>query len=408
MLIGSAIFPGGAFAQTTGTNASIQAQLDAIKRITQQILALQQQLQQLQQQRMQTTSDLLSTLSEGSKGDKVKTLQALLAADPEIYPEGLITGFYGSLTAKAVRQFQKKNGIAQVGFVGPKTLEKLNELLKKNPISLEDDEEEEEDDDDDDKSGKKLGIVMSDGKRLCAIVPPGHLIAPGWLKKQNGVRPIVPPCQILPPGIIPKLGGSTSTTSTVDITAPAITNVAATSGPFHATITWTTNEPTDSQVFYGISQNYGFSTAILTTPLISHSRTLTGLSASTTYHFQIRVKDAAGNVATSSDGTFTTLVAPDTTPPIISGISAQASSTTATISWLTNESSTSKVYYSLVTPLDITSTSTLSQSNSALVTNHSLGLTGLSASTTYYFAVESIDSSNNKATSGQQPFTTTP
>ncbi|KKS98277.1 MAG: Peptidoglycan-binding domain 1 protein, partial [Candidatus Giovannonibacteria bacterium GW2011_GWA1_43_15] len=38
------------------------------------------------------------------------------------------TGYFGTLTRAAVLNFQKQYGIEQVGFVGPKTRAKLNEL----------------------------------------------------------------------------------------------------------------------------------------------------------------------------------------------------------------------------------------------------------------------------------------
>jgi hypothetical protein len=42
----------------------------------------------------------------------------------------------------------------------------------------------------------------------------------------------------------------------------------------------------------------------------SHTRTLSGLSAGTTYHYRVRSVDGAGNSATSGDATFTTSSAP--------------------------------------------------------------------------------------------------
>ena len=68
-------------------------------------------------------------LERGGRGEDVTRLQQLLAKDPSIYPEGQVTGFYGALTQKAVRAFQKKYGISQVGRVGPQTLAKLNEVF---------------------------------------------------------------------------------------------------------------------------------------------------------------------------------------------------------------------------------------------------------------------------------------
>ena len=71
------------------------------------------------------------------------------------------------------------------------------------------------------------------------------------------------------------------------------------------TITWTTDEAANSQVNFGTTTGYGSasSSAALVT---SHSITLTGLAASTTYEFEVSSTDAEGNPATSSNQTFTT------------------------------------------------------------------------------------------------------
>lgn len=67
----------------------------------------------------------------GNRSADVKRLQQLLATDKSIYSEGLTTGFYGSLTQKAVRAFQKKYGLPQVGRVGPATRAKLLQVFGK-------------------------------------------------------------------------------------------------------------------------------------------------------------------------------------------------------------------------------------------------------------------------------------
>lgn len=72
------------------------------------------------------------TLQRGSSGDDVQKLQEFLAQDKDIYPQGLATGYFGSATEAAVKRFQKKHGIDQVGIVGPKTREKLQELAAGN------------------------------------------------------------------------------------------------------------------------------------------------------------------------------------------------------------------------------------------------------------------------------------
>ena len=45
-------------------------------------------------------------LQQGSQGEEVRYLQEMLASDPSIYPEGLVTGYYGGLTGQAVERFR--------------------------------------------------------------------------------------------------------------------------------------------------------------------------------------------------------------------------------------------------------------------------------------------------------------
>lgn len=73
-------------------------------------------------------------LELGSKGAQVTALQEFLASDKIIYPEGLVTGYFGGLSDAAVKRFQVKYGLAGpgnpgYGYVGPKTRAKLNELI---------------------------------------------------------------------------------------------------------------------------------------------------------------------------------------------------------------------------------------------------------------------------------------
>lgn len=72
------------------------------------------------------SAHLTGTLEVGTRGDQVTVLQTLLAADPAIYPEASVTGFFGPLTTRAVKRFQARAGLDQVGRVGPLTLAKLN------------------------------------------------------------------------------------------------------------------------------------------------------------------------------------------------------------------------------------------------------------------------------------------
>ncbi|MBN1569652.1 MAG: fibronectin type III domain-containing protein [Acidobacteria bacterium] len=199
-------------------------------------------------------------------------------------------------------------------------------------------------------------------------------------------------------------GDYTFTTATPpDTTPPTISNVSSsnitTTG---ATIAWTTNEASNTQVDYGTSTSYGSSTTLNSSMVTSHSQSLSGLTASTTYHYRVKSRDAAGNLATSGDYTFTTATPPDTTPPTISNVSSSSITTTgATITWTTNEASNTQIDYGTSTSYG--SSTTL---NSSMVTSHSQSLSGLTASTTYHYRVKSRDAAGNLATSGDYTFTT--
>lgn len=76
------------------------------------------------------TLRIFSDLVLGSSGNEVTELQLFLARDKTVYPEGLITSYFGRLTELAVKRFQAKHGLPQVGRVGPMTRAKLSEVLR--------------------------------------------------------------------------------------------------------------------------------------------------------------------------------------------------------------------------------------------------------------------------------------
>lgn len=82
-----------------------------------------------------------------------------------------------------------------------------------------------------------------------------------------------------------------------------------------ATITWTTNEPSDSQVEFGLSTSYGSTSPVNATLTLSHSVVLTNLTPATTYHYRVVSVDRGGNVTRSADFTFVTAAPADLTPP---------------------------------------------------------------------------------------------
>jgi len=117
-----------------------------------------------------------------------------------------------------------------------------------------------------------------------------------------------------------------------------------------------------------------------------------------TYYLNASVNDTSGN----TNQTETRTIILDTTAPTLTNIQATSITTSsATISWDTNESSNSSVYYGLVS-----NETTSIQSLNDAITSHSISLSGLSASTLYYYNVSSCDALGNCNISTQYSFTT--
>lgn len=92
----------------------------------------------------------------------------------------------------------------------------------------------------------------------------------------------------------------------VDTVMPVISGVSASNiSTSSATISWTTDENSDSVVEYGTTTSYGI-TSLDTSLVTSHSLTISGLSSGTTYHYRVKSADEANNESVSSDHTFTT------------------------------------------------------------------------------------------------------
>lgn len=202
---------------------------------------------------------------------------------------------------------------------------------------------------------------------------------------------------------------SFTTSELPDETAPTISALSADDiGTSSATINWNTDENADGTIYYSTSTPVDTNTADTmtgATGTMSHAIELSGLSASTTYHYVVTSSDDAGNTATSSEQSFTTNELPDETAPTITNLDATTtSSTTAEVSWQTDEIADSALYYSSTTPVSLDLATQVSDPTE--VFNHLLELTDLTASSTYHFFVTSTDESGNTATSSEDSFTT--
>ncbi|MBI4713840.1 hypothetical protein HY771_01495 [Candidatus Uhrbacteria bacterium] len=189
---------------------------------------------------------------------------------------------------------------------------------------------------------------------------------------------------------------STQSFSTLDQTAPTITNITATDiTQASARITWNTNEASTSTVEYGTSVNYG-STKTNNTLVTDHSVILTSLSDGTQYNYRVKSADSSSNTATSSDNTFTTLT--NFPPANVSNLSITAGNTTLTLSW-TNPSDEDLAGIRVLECTEAYPTGPndahCTQVSNALVTT--LTRTGLTNGQTYYYGLFAYDSAGQFA-----------
>lgn len=86
---------------------------------------------QVQQTPAVTVSPVFNKdLVVGARSNDITRLQTLLSQDASVYPEKLLSGYFGVKTMAAVKRFQKKYRITPAnGRVGPKTRAKLNQIF---------------------------------------------------------------------------------------------------------------------------------------------------------------------------------------------------------------------------------------------------------------------------------------
>ena len=93
-------------------------------------------------QNMQNASSTCGVVSQhlsfGDSSEAVRKVQQFLASKPGIYPQGIVSGYYGALTEDAVRRWQAQQGIVATGTpgttgygaIGPATLHSINHELE--------------------------------------------------------------------------------------------------------------------------------------------------------------------------------------------------------------------------------------------------------------------------------------
>ena len=194
---------------------------------------------------------------------------------------------------------------------------------------------------------------------------------------------------------------TTSSTGQPAAPAPVISNILTNVTSSSATITWSTDQASNSAVTYGASTAYGSEAGPDSSYVTSHSVTITGLPAGTTYNFSVVSASAAGLSSASPNGTFTTTASNATAPHIGYVNFWGVSNSGVTISWSTNVPASTQLAFGTTPALG-----QLTPVQSTLASSHGVVLTGLSAGTTYYFVAQSTASNGATGYSTTYSFTT--
>ena len=122
--------------QNLGNDSSAEEQvvqnlLQKIAELKRQIAGLQLQLAMMKTNQNNSDCTVFSgDLYYGITSSEVKCLQQFLTnLGTEIYPEALVTGYFGPLTQAAVKRYQALQGIITTGYFGPLTRTAVNSKL---------------------------------------------------------------------------------------------------------------------------------------------------------------------------------------------------------------------------------------------------------------------------------------
>lgn len=188
---------------------------------------------------------------------------------------------------------------------------------------------------------------------------------------------------------------------TIDTVFPTITFVSPLNHPI------TNNTPVldvdlSDALNGSVTAWYNINETTNTTPIggVTNLTVQLGVFPDNIHNITVWANDSADNVALSTV-IFTVNVSD---PPTIGNISTIVSTTQVVISFDTSEVANSTIWYGTVS-------GTLNQKishTSALISSHTRAVTGLSASTTYYFVVEACDLFDNCGNSSESSFLTDP
>lgn len=165
------------------------------------------------------------------------------------------------------------------------------------------------------------------------------------------------------------------------------------------TVSWTTDKQANSIVYLGTSSgDYSNQIGQLDTYATAHNIQIDRLTKGTTYFSKVRSVDVDGNQVDSGEFSFTT-DAGDITPPVITlgPLISIDSASLVTISWTTDEVSSSVVEYGVT---DVAENAVGRAEDLTLF--HQVRVSGLTPSQAYRWRVRSRDAAGNVVTSATQ------
>ncbi len=221
------------------------------------------------------------------------------------------------------------------------------------------------------------------------IQPTATTVNPSWSSVSNNYKAT----------IIAAFKGVSTAPDTIPPIISGVTSSAITSSS--ATILWTTDENSDSQVEFGTDTSYGSVTSLNPALSFSHSVSLSNLLASTTYHYSVKSIDGAGNLTMSPDQILTTTgtLLPDTTPPSVpANMTVTAvSSSQVSLSWNASTDDIGVTGYKIYRGgVQIATTTSLTYLDTALT-----------PATSYIYSVSSFDATGNSSIQSTGVSTTT-
>lgn len=202
-----------------------------------------------------------------------------------------------------------------------------------------------------------------------------------------------------------------------DTTTPVISNVVTTSTKVNkATIKWETDVRSNTFVWYSKVSPVDTSVNPMMKRgdrVLKHKIELKKLEPNIKYYVVVGSANNIG-IIKSAEISFTTpikVITPtpvvlDTTVPVISNTEITVNGSNVVISWKTNETTSSTIFYSTITPVNTTTASITKVVNNTLKKEHSLSIPNLTSNTLYHFILKSVDASNNVSTSNELSFRT--